>query len=162
MGHPPFNSQEAREGDDVAVAMAAHQWVDWRELRHESFTSAPVARMLERMALQIRDALERIATSDGSAGSEPSVAPATEATIRGRSTQPPATGREIPPDAQDTLEETEEAARETEARGPAEKTEPTTLVVDQSGGGQFRTIGEAIDARRDHLPDTHPHTQLLQ
>ena len=146
VNHPPFNSQEAREGDQVAIAMAAHQWIDWRELRHESSTSAAVARMLESMAIQIRDALNRIAASGGPALSQPSVAPETGTTGRGRSSQPPATGRDTVPDAEGTYEETGEAARETETRGPSEKTELTTLVVDQSGAGQFTTIGAAIVA----------------
>ncbi len=129
VNHPPFNSQETREGDEVAVAMAAHQWIDWRDLRHQSSTSATVARMLESIAIQIRDALNRIAASGGSAVSQPS-----------------ATGRATAPDAEDAREETGEAARETEPRGPAEKTELTTLVVDQSGAGQFTAIGEANEA----------------
>ena len=40
----------------------------------------------------------------------------------------------------------DEGPRKTESSGPAEKTEPTTWLVDQAGGGQFTTIGEAIDA----------------
>ena len=146
VGHPPFDSREAREGDEVAVALAAHQWIDWREMRHESSTSAAVGRMLERMALQVRDALDRVAASNESVVSEPSVPPDTGATRRGRSSQPPAIPPESVPDAQQTLAETDGGAEKTETSGPAEKTETTTLVVDQLGAGQFNTIGGAIEA----------------
>jgi ERCC4-type nuclease len=57
---PLLNDEEKRAGDKLAQAIADHQYADWRDLRFEPFTSPQVGRTLERLAIQIRDALERV------------------------------------------------------------------------------------------------------
>ncbi len=101
--------------------------------------------MLERMALDIRNALDRVAASNGSAVIEPSLVPDTRTAGRG-SSQTPSTSRESQTDTPEAPGEADGGPKKAEPTGPAEKTEPTTLVVDQTGAGPFTMIGEAIDA----------------
>ena len=42
------------------MILSSRQFVDWRELRFEPFTSPQVQKELERLAIQISEALERI------------------------------------------------------------------------------------------------------
>ena len=60
--YPLLNDEEKRTGDELAQAIADHQYADadWRDLRHEPFTSPQVGKTLEKLAVQIRDALERV------------------------------------------------------------------------------------------------------
>ena len=57
--HPPFNNESQRAGDELASMIASHNYADWRDLRHEPFTSPEVSRRLEKLAVQIRDSLAR-------------------------------------------------------------------------------------------------------
>ena len=59
---PLLNDKEKRAGDELAQAIADHQYADadWRDLRFEPFTSPQVGKTLEKLAVQIRDALERV------------------------------------------------------------------------------------------------------
>lgn len=52
-----------RANDSLAEAIASRQWVDWRGLRFEPFTSPQVGKSLMQLAGQIYLALERLATS---------------------------------------------------------------------------------------------------
>jgi F-box protein 11 len=60
VGCPLLNDQERRAEDALAEAIAAHQYADWRELRFEPFTSPEVGKMLVKLAVQVRDARERV------------------------------------------------------------------------------------------------------
>jgi formylglycine-generating enzyme required for sulfatase activity len=54
---------EKRRDDQLACALAQRQHRDWRELRHEPFTSLKVRRALEELALDIERALARTISS---------------------------------------------------------------------------------------------------
>jgi hypothetical protein len=48
-----------RRTDELAQALAVHQYADWRKLRFEPFDSPVVMKALEQLASQVRAALER-------------------------------------------------------------------------------------------------------
>jgi len=56
--NPIMNKPETITDDELAKTIATHQFVDWRKLKHESFESTEVKKMIEKLAIQIRDALE--------------------------------------------------------------------------------------------------------
>lgn len=56
---PIINDKTRRANDPLAEAIVAHQYADWRELRFKSFTSSTVRKALEKLAIMIRNALER-------------------------------------------------------------------------------------------------------
>ena len=47
---PELDDPERREADDLARVVAARQHADWRELRHEPFTSPVVRKALDQLA----------------------------------------------------------------------------------------------------------------
>jgi hypothetical protein len=49
-----------RDHEEIARAVHAHQYVDWRELRHDKLTSVKVRRMIGQMAERLRDAIIEI------------------------------------------------------------------------------------------------------
>jgi hypothetical protein len=57
---PLLNEEAKRITDELAQAIAARQWEDWRYLRHYSWDAQQVRWALEQLAVQIRDALERV------------------------------------------------------------------------------------------------------
>jgi F-box protein 11 len=125
---PLLNDEEKRAGDELAQAIFAHQYADWRELRHEPFTSPQVGKTLARLAVQIRDALDRVQAS------EKRKVPEQDADIARHLSG----GVSVPlsPDIASVIE----------GRGPTAKTEPPTRVVDQMHRGDHLTITEAIEA----------------
>ncbi len=127
-----LNDAEKRAGDELAQVIAARQYADWRELRHEPFTSPQVGRMLEKLAVQIRDALERVQASE-----KPEVSRSAASVARR-----PADGMSVSL-SRDIISMIE--SRES-VRGPTAKTEPPTRVVDQMHRGDHLTITEAIKA----------------
>src|SRR5262249_38528666 len=54
---PLLHDKAARSGDELAQAVVARQWVDWRELRYELFDSPRVGRAMTEVAVRIRDTL---------------------------------------------------------------------------------------------------------
>ena len=56
---PLLNDERKRKTEKLAQVIAERQYVDWRELRFEPFTSPQIGRTLAKMATQIADALER-------------------------------------------------------------------------------------------------------
>ena len=137
---PLLNDKAKRRGNRLAQAIATHQHADWRDLRFEPFTDPTVAKRLEQMALQIRDALERV---------QPSRQRPSRATRRrAPKPSPPrdvrlhlATDSLTPPQAAEFVTE-----RGTGKGRLAAKTEPPTRVVDPMGRGAHSTISEAIEA----------------
>jgi F-box protein 11 len=105
--------------DTLAEVIASRQRVDWRELRLEPFTSPQVAKALERLALQIREALPRVQTKR-----------ATPTTIVSPGAKPSAT--------------TTEKSNEQLIESPTAKTEPPTFIVDPWHRGDFTSLSEAI------------------
>ena len=57
-----LDDEARRANDTLAESVASRQWVDWRGLRFEPFTSPQVGKALMQLAGQISLALERIAT----------------------------------------------------------------------------------------------------
>ena len=57
---PSLKNATTQAQDPLAEAIARHQIADWRELRFEPFTNPLVGKTLACMAVQIRDALERL------------------------------------------------------------------------------------------------------
>lgn len=53
------NDKTKRAGDPLAEEIGSHQYADWRELRFEPFSSPLVRKAIEKLAIQIRNALER-------------------------------------------------------------------------------------------------------
>jgi len=123
-----LNDEGKRAGDELAQVIAARQYADWRELRHEPFTSPQVGKTLAQLAVQIRDALERVQASGKREVLE------SDASV----TRRPAEDMSVPllPDIGSMIE----------GWGPAAKTEPPTRVVDQMHRGDHLTITEAIEA----------------
>jgi F-box protein 11 len=124
---PEFNDPIKRAGDSLARTLAARQYVDWRELRLEPWTDPRLGKLLARMAVQLRHAMER-SNDPGSVEQEtPS-----KSSPRG-SNQPAAAS-----------ERTEEPAATQPGRGPTLKIEPPTHIVDPLYRGNFTTISTAI------------------
>ena len=116
-----LNEEALRAGDDLALVIASRQYADWRNLRHEPFTNPLVGRTLEKLAMQIRDAL-------------PTVAP---------QRQPPAAPILQPSETLQVSASAEESGAKSTTTQPT-KVEPPTCVVDPMHRGNFTTISEAI------------------
>jgi F-box protein 11 len=56
---PDFDNDERRRYDPLMVEIAKHQYEDWRDLRHESLTSATIGRSLSKLAVTFRDTLSQ-------------------------------------------------------------------------------------------------------
>jgi parallel beta-helix repeat protein len=121
---PILNIEAKRETDAMAKVIAARQFADWRELRFEPFTSPQVGKMLQKMATQIVEALER-----GLPASLP--APSAVPTA--------AAEKLVDQNAQDISEP---------SRGPTRKTEPPTHVVDAFHRGDHVTLTAALMAAK--------------
>ncbi len=122
---PLLNDGERRLTDAVAEAIVQRQYADWRDLRFEPFTNPQVCRTLAGLAVQVRDALERVSAAESKV---------VEKTRRRAGTNPISRVDTQP----DVTESGEEVHR------PTAKTEPPMHVVDAMGRGQFLTIGEAV------------------
>lgn len=118
---PLLNNSELRANDELAEIIADRQYADWRELRFEPFTNPQVGKMLEKLAVQIRDALPRVQT--------PKKAPAKSAASN----------------AQPSVSTTG-GASEQRTEGPTPKQGPPTSIVDPWHRGDFATISDAIKA----------------
>lgn len=129
---PLLNDEGTRAGDKLAQAIADHQYADWRDLRFEHFTSPQVGRTLERLAVQIRDALDRVQASEKREAPEP------DADVTRRPSEDVSVP--LPPDIESMIESTEHIPR------PTAKTEPPIRVVDPMHHGDHTTITEAIEA----------------
>jgi parallel beta-helix repeat protein len=129
-----LNDEARRETDELAKAIHAHQYVDWRELRHEPFTDPEVRRKLAQLAAQISEALERV--------SEPP-----EETDEEESPTPPERQRS---DTEAVHSRPQRSVSETEpgetTREPVAKTAPPTRTVNPLYRGDHTTITEAIEA----------------
>jgi F-box protein 11 len=121
--------------NDVFDVIRSREFYDWRELRFESLDSAQTRRALNRLAVQIRDTLDRLAKT-------PQAQPETTQGVH-------AAGNQRAPVAQP--EETPQPARAVEQttqtdqalNRPAGISEPPTWIVD-SLRGPHRTLGSAI------------------
>jgi parallel beta-helix repeat protein len=121
------------EKDKIAKLMFTRQYVDWRDLRFEPFTSAEAGKSLAQLASQIRDAMQR-----PSGKSRVKATPTSLRRLR-RSAQPG-----LPPSANTKPEAITEVKESAEV--PAPRTEPVTRIVDSTGRGQHTSISDAIAA----------------
>lgn len=138
---PVMNDEASRQKDELAEAIAKHQYVDWRDLRFEPLTSADVCRRIARLAEQIRDALGR----EGEGAKATAKVKTAKRKLAGKS---PRTGKRTVSalsDAVASISESTGELRKTE-QGPSPKTEPPTLIVDAMHRGHHPTITEAINA----------------
>jgi len=130
---PLLNDKENRTGNELAQAIFDHhQYEDWRDMRFEPFTSPQVGKTLARLAVQIRDALDRVQVSEKRKAPEQDADVARH--LSGGVSVP------LPPDIASVI------ASVIERRGPTAKTEHPTRVVDQMHRGDHLTITEAIEA----------------
>lgn len=60
---PLIDDKTKRATDELAQVISDHQLADWRKLRFKSFSSSQVRIALEKLALQIREAIERVQAS---------------------------------------------------------------------------------------------------
>lgn len=137
---PVLQNDAQREQDEIARTIAARNYIDWRELRFEPWTSPQVGRLIAQLAEHIVEALERDA-------SPKPPAPPKKTSKTTAKTTPEA--KEAADNAQPAVTEKAEAAQ-----GPAPKNEPPTLVVDQMHRGDCTTINEAIQKAK-------PGTRIL-
>lgn len=129
---PLFSDEAKRATDKLAQVIADRQYADWREQRFEPLTSPQVGKILEQLAVQIRDALERV-------GNSSKIVPK-RATTKARVRPAPKSSLPSPQDTESVTESGKAAPR------PSAKTEPPTRVVDLMHRGDYTTITEAINA----------------
>jgi len=115
-----LNEEELRAKDELAVIIAARQRFDWRNLRHELFTTPLVGQRLEYLATQIRDALPRVTQTRQKPMAIPVLVPS------------------------ETQQSSAPADEESGVKPAPTKVEPPTRVVDPMHRGDFTTISEAI------------------
>ena len=111
--------EAVRATDPIAVELNRRQYVDCRDLRHESLTSAEAGRRLEGMARRIKDALP---------------------SLPGR---PNRTRRRADPPESTAVEPFVSAS---EQAAPSPRNEPTTIVVDAMGRGDYTSLFKAVRA----------------
>ena len=139
---PLLNEPASREANPIADVIAKHNYSDWRDLRHESLTSAIVGRELQKLAIQVRDALQR---SEATEQGELAQAPNGRARHGARS---PVNSMEGGAEQPTALAEVAQMRAEAQLRdqGPSRKTVPPIHVVDTMHRGNFVTISAAIRA----------------
>jgi len=141
---PQFRDKKQVEKDKLAKVVFSRQYVDWRELRFEPFTSAEAGRSLARIATQIRDALHRpsgksrhkaAVSKGGRLKRVRKPGPTVAAT--------PTSGMlaDVSPTQMGALAELMKTTGV-----PAPKNEPVTRVVDATGRGQYTAVSGAIAA----------------
>jgi F-box protein 11 len=131
---PGLNGNE-RGPDGLYEVIRSRQFYDWRELRFDSLDSSQTRRALNRLAMQIRDALERCAnTSPAEPEQNPQLAAANN--------QPAA---DVQPDEMPQPARAVEQTTQTDPllNRPADIPEPPTVVVD-SLRGPHTTLASAI------------------
>ena len=73
---PALKNEANRDQDPLAAVISARQMADWRDLRFEPWSNPAVGKALAKMAVQIRDALERVQVSIPPAASPRTAIPA--------------------------------------------------------------------------------------
>lgn len=93
-----MNDDSRKANDLLAERLASHQYADWRALRFEPFGSPSVRKALEKLAIQLRNAVERAEAFEGS-------------TVRDVEKTPAPSGLQ-PPNEEKGLVEAQQAARQ--------------------------------------------------
>ena len=135
-----LGDEAKRKQDPLAKVIADRQFVDWRELRFEPFSSPEVGKMLAQMALQIVKALER---------SHP--LPAKSITAEGAITS---LDTSQPIDAIDEVSKDTLLVTSSPIFHIVPKTEMPTIVVDGLYRGDYSNLTEALSAAK-------PGTRIL-
>lgn len=129
-----MHDEAKRANDKLAQAIAARQYADWRELRFDPFTNPQVGKMMARLAVQIREALERDQ-------------PIKKAGVTGEMiNKATSTAAELPLETPQVTESKSTLGQF--ASQASAKNVPPTLVVDQLHRGNHVTITEAINAAK--------------
>jgi len=127
---PLLNDEAKQATDELARVIAARQWADWRELRNDPLTFPQVQESMTKLAVQIRDALERVQTS------QKTVIPGSTQISRQSAREP----------TPSLIQEAESVGKSQEVtRRMSAKTEPLIRVVDPMHRGDHLTITEAIE-----------------
>ncbi len=126
VGCPLLDDEEKRRHDELAELIAGRQHADWRELRLEPFTNPRVPKTLAQLAIQIREALGRIAA---------------QGLILGTTNEPPHEQSILLHQGTESLAESAETKKRLSA-----KTEPPIRIVDPMHRGHHTTITQAIEA----------------
>jgi hypothetical protein len=69
---PLWDDEQERQNDEMVQALREHQFIDWQELRGKPFEDQEVKVVLENLARDIRDALNRVKAAGGQIESKPS------------------------------------------------------------------------------------------
>ena len=153
---PVLKDKEKLKHDPLAQIIAARQYADWRELRHEPFTSPQLRKAITKIAEQIVAALERSEADAARAAAVQSASKLPEKeskqaareqylSIKRRSADRIAQGN----NAIGTQNNNYYALPPQESKpqpAPMAKTEQPTVIVDQKGQGDYSTITEALKA----------------
>lgn len=123
---PLLDDADRRAEDELAKEIAERQYADWRELRFEPFDSPRVGKELERLASQIREALDETGTKLSGCKTDPGHSP----------TSSDMTGSAISSTITRVTSNGKSSARQ--------KIEHRTIVVDQMHRGDYTTISEAV------------------
>ena len=143
MDCPLLNDEAKRASHEAAQAIAAHQYADWRDLRFEPFTTPQVGKTIAKLAVQIRDALDRVATTTGKTMRSVGAAQRRTRRVIPGAKAARRSGRKSKPA---TREDTEIQPQTEGLEEPSSRSEPPTLVVDPMHRGDHATISECIEA----------------
>jgi parallel beta-helix repeat protein len=120
---PLLNVEADRARDSLAELIASRQYTDWRDLRFESFTSPQVGKILAQLAIQIREAIGRIASP---------AKPTKKRSLGNRK----------------TLTASRSSHKFPASRQLGARTEPPTHIVDPMHRGDHDTITKAIKSAK--------------
>lgn len=128
---PALNDSAKRQCDRLIDIIAARQYIDWRELRFEPFTSPQAGKTLARLAVRINDVLDQVRV-------EAAMSTLSLPQISGTDSALPTDTSAISPISQSGNESLELK------RKNSQKTLARIHIVDQRGIGEFSTIREAM------------------
>jgi parallel beta-helix repeat protein len=142
VGSTVLDDESKRAHDKLAQEIAKHQYADWRDLRFEPFTSPQVGKTLARLAVQIRDAIDR-AQPPAKRTTKRKTSKKLSQSSKAKNTKARPLGSER---ADSSLQASESGESGDAAQRVSVKTEPPTIIVDPMNRGDFLTITEAIAA----------------
>ncbi len=150
---PILNDERKRVSDPLAKILSDRQYADWRELRFEPFTSPQIGKTLAKMATQIVEALERGQGERTQRESPKAIANKKRDRKLKNNTKrkviSSTASDEVQSGSAGTRSEAGELAELAESeRGPAQKTEAPTLVVDALHRGDHSTLTDALAAAK--------------
>jgi F-box protein 11 len=127
---PILSEEMLRNGDSIAQTIAARQYVDWRELRFEPFTTPAVGKTLATLAGRIVRALDQPRDEHPADGEIASAGSADD-----QATDEDESGRNRASASVGVVERSSEGRKD-----------PPTLVVDALHRGDYSNLTEALEA----------------